>query len=176
MTTHTYVYCLHPVVVAEVVIEHVTAMSRCHVPAGQAEQIQHQPAMLNAVGVRATVVLKEVRSEDLLAVLLMAGNMRRADRILDVGYRECRGALLQDIVVLQVDVPVARDVVANPDRYNNIDQCRVEHIVHVCKPSEHERETNRACKQIHPRLAFVESLHPLLAPQLMPRAHTAHDT
>jgi hypothetical protein len=111
---------LHPIVVAEVVIESVASVARCHSPAGGANAIHDGPSMLNVVRVGAAVVLEELRREQHLALALVADDMHGPDRMPDVVDRECRFEIVGYAARrAELLVPLTADIIADPDRHDD---------------------------------------------------------
>jgi hypothetical protein len=67
-------------------------------------------------------MLQEFRRKQLLAVALVADHMHRPDRMCCIGNRERQRTLSRDITPKKVDMPLASDVVADPDKQDNAEE------------------------------------------------------
>jgi hypothetical protein len=125
---------LHPIIVAEVVVQGIASMAGSHAPANRADAIHDCPSVLDIVGVRPSVVLEELGRIELLAIALVSDDMHRSHGVLRVIHGELRLEVRRNIALLaELFMPLAADVVPNPYRHDHAKEGGKEHIVDVSK-------------------------------------------
>jgi hypothetical protein len=87
--------------------------------------------MFNVVRVGSAIVRQELGREELLALPFVSNDMHGTDRRLRAFKREGRRAVSWDVALTKVFMPLAANIIPDPNKESDPDERREEHVVHM---------------------------------------------